>query len=137
MIQALRERWAEVFAVAHTSFDGESALEWLAGEGGLPPLSWRDSCRMPQWRCYRQFLQRAQESGPGPDGEPYSAWRAFGEKGAQLHDDIGSWMRSGHVMPMAFNLLSLVLPPENFMPEEGSNVVRRPSETRPLSSKKH
>ena len=38
-------------------------------------------------------------------------------------------------MPLAFNLSTLVLPPKNVQPEEGSAVVRRPSDTRPLSLK--
>ena len=80
--KALRQHWSKVFAVPHNSFDAASAFEGVAEEGGLPPLPWRDKCHMPQWRCYQRFLSQVQDSGTGPDGEPYSAWKAFGRTGA-------------------------------------------------------
>jgi endonuclease/exonuclease/phosphatase family metal-dependent hydrolase len=70
---------------------------------------------------------RRSDSAPGPDGICYSAWRAAGEAGIAVLQEIAEDMWNGKAPPASFRKSLMV-----FLPKVDSQAVR-PSELRPLA----
>ena len=148
MATALGQHWGQVFAGAEINHS--RILRWMeeaypAGVGlqGLPPP---DSAR---WRVRRRDVRRAVRlagnSAPGPDGIPYSAWRAMQEYGVDClwgamqelsADDVLERMEDAYEdeASCAFNLSLLTCIPKQTAgtTAEGNPIVAA-EDTRPIS----
>ena len=59
--------------------------------------------KVPDVYDYIDFLDRVEDSAAGPDGLPYSAWRAAGWIGAVTLLQSGECMRARKPPPPLFN----------------------------------
>eukprot|EP00959_Pyramimonas_sp_CCMP1952_P183163 3829522-Pyramimonas_sp.AAC.1 len=71
---------------------------------------------------------------PGPDGLPATAWRAH-RYGIDVLTAGREWITSGSLMPDGFSDGACVYPPKKVLDSEGAEVVRDPTDTRPLMLK--
>ena len=83
----------------------------------------------------KEALQVLVDSGVGPDGYPYSAWKAGGEEACITLSLVAEEMCKTGTAPKDFNESLTVLPPKGSNPEDKVKVIRAPEDTRPLSLK--
>ena len=74
---------------------------------------------------FRAFLERVADSGVGPDGLPYSAWRAAGRVGVTTLFLCTAELMQGVTPPLAFNESTLVLPPKSKCVSDAGFVTHR------------
>ena len=78
------------------------------------------SSRPPDQSVIEGFLARARHSAAGPDGLPYSAWRAAGSAGLRI------------LFRVQFELMAGTMPPDGFNDSLGIYLRRVPRTTTPL-----
>lgn len=82
-----------------------------------------------------RILRKAPDSATGPDGIPYSAWRAAGPRGHSILSNMFVHLLQGHVPPRSYNASLLVCPPKGSRTSDASGAFRTASKTRPLGFK--
>ena len=81
------------------------------------------------------FLRRAQDSAPGVDGIPYSAWFRSGPDGWRLLHQVAVWLCAGLGMLMDFNDTFIDFVAKGFEDDDHINIIRETSASRPLGLK--
>jgi hypothetical protein len=89
----------------------------------------------PELLDFERFLRLAKDSATGPDGLPYSAWRAAGVAGAQTLYLLYLFLADGLNPPLHFNNSFTVFTPKGEQRQDLIEVIRAPEETRPLGLK--
>ena len=134
----LQEHWAEVFK--HKEIDGYKLTQWkkLAARAGGTQIDAKRSDWKLRKKDVEKALKMAGDSRPGPDGIPFSAWRALGPLGITALWEAGEGMASGlnneDSIHNKFNeSLLCCLPKQPTRTDEAGTQVYVPSGTRPLS----
>ena len=124
-------KWASVLSVTRP-IDEEKAQEVLNKYGR--PFDFA-LITPPSIADYELIARTLPHSTPGPDGIPYSAWKAAGKHGATSLFLVGSFLMSGLNMPIDFNSsLSAFVPKGNEVLDEVL-ISRDAADTRPLAMK--
>ena len=150
---ALRRHWGDTFKKRHV--DERLLQEWLAedaaAENGLARALGKTIRQAATWQVRREdvcaAIDRAGTSAPGPDGIPYSAWKALGLLGCDVLfgaikclESEGGLEALQEVFPIdaegtsGFNAgLMVFLPKKAPQSNELGEEFLRPAELRPLT----
>ena len=129
--QALAQRWTQTFA----AFDGGSNEErkvfcqkWgrKVDFTGIP---------LPAEANVSEFLDKVKDGAPGPDGIPYSAWRAAGQLGSLTLHLVLAHLANGGYVPIWFNDSLSVFTAKGDDAQDEHEVTRCAEDTRPLGLK--
>ena len=126
----LQRAWSEVFTATPVDVDlgAKFARQWCI------PLDHDHICP-PGTIEISKFLQRAPASAPGPDGLPYDAWRYAGLAGATTLAGLERHLRSGLRLGLDFSSSLAVFLPKGDCAGDDQEVIRSPSDVRPLGLK--
>ena len=122
--------WGEVFSASPIDEELAGALSRTF----TARVEWAME-HFPSSAGFQAFLRRAPHSACGPDGIPYSAWRAAGDSGVQTLLKLGWHIMSSGSPPPAFNESLSVFIPKPVEDTPGHEGCRAPEDTRPLSLK--
>ena len=132
VLEPLRQHWEPVFSFAHASFDPAAAESFLNEWGGR--FDFQDS-HLPDSAAIAASLRHARDTAPGPDGLPYSAWRAGGEVGTTILADLLRDIAARAVVPHGFAHHLLCCTPKGDEEEDVTEVIRNAEDTRALGLK--
>jgi hypothetical protein len=128
---ALADYWGGVFCEKFTDPDATHAF--LSEFGAKFPT---ETLRLPEVGDIEEFTKRARHSAPGPDGIPYSAWRATGRTGATVLHRTLCEMAAGIPVQSSFNESLGIFPGKGVSDEDTPNSMKRAAgDTRPLTLK--
>ena len=129
---ALSEGWSRTFAVA-PSIDTAQAQHYL--ETHAVPMDF-SKCKPPTKAQVAELINKLPDSAPGPDGLPYSAWKAGG---AESIDTTYNLIMHNLVRGMQHETyndsLTVFLPRGEEETDTQYNTTRKVADTRPLSFK--
>ena len=126
--RGLSEHWGPVFSKKDVDID---AAHVYLREHAKP---WDFSCiREPTTADYRTFLRRVRHSAPGPDGLAYCFWHFAGHHAAETLFLVDVSLKAGQRAPTSFNESIMVFPPKGDSPHDDAEVIRSPSNVRPIS----
>ena len=83
----------------------------------------------------KEYFKHLRHSAPGPDGLPYAAWIAGGDRSAKAVIQVTDELRAGNPPPDDLCFSFQILPPKGSKKEDSERVVRLAEETRPLNLK--
>ena len=95
---ALGSSWQGTFSAK--PFDYDKAQLYLDNLGDIGTYS---STPPPDYWTYQRAISRGPNSAPGPDGLPYSAWRATRDAGIETLRGIDKILRNGDEPAAYFN----------------------------------
>jgi len=127
---ALGSSWAKTFA--EKQFLESRVKEFLDKYARPYDLS---TVSFPSVDTIINFLLRAKDSAPGPDGLPYAAWLFAGEEAAITLYRVIVYMHNGFAMPLSFYQSLGVFPPKGENTDDHMGINREPENTRPLNLK--
>ena len=146
IVNELREYWGDIFS--GSSCNQDLLRKWIDEDPSMPSWNGFQDCWIPSREDLAKVVQAASKSAPGPDGIPYSAWKALGELGVNILYDMAMTLTEGDmdsrlgamdlcsqggVGPHSFNLGNMV-----FLPKKSSGVhplfgeFYSPGDVRPL-----
>ena len=128
VFEEVARHWQPVFAAK--TIDEEAATDFLTRWArAFPTVSWTLS-----FELFREVVSHTSDSGCGPDGVPYSAWKYAGE---QTHRVLYEWYRAwlgGLRLSDDANHALLALIPKQAEPQDATHgLYRHPKNLRPLS----
>ena len=128
--EALAQFWQPQFSsFGHP--DRKRADDFLSSYARRWPID--VSTLTPTVQDYENFISCPKLSFPGPDGIPFIAYKAAGTISAVVLEEVGGELRSGRAIGYDFNFSSLVFAPKGERNSDSVEVVRKASETRPIS----
>ena len=130
MMSTLCQQWSSTFA--EKSVDLSGARDFLKRFATRFDTS---SVSPPSKQNLRDFLELVSDSAPGPDGIPYSAWKAAGETGVETLYQICLSLQSGRPPPIRFNFSLVLFLTKGESELDSIEVIRKAQDTRPISLK--
>ena len=127
---ALGSAWQGTFS--SKPFDYDKAQLYLDNLGDIGTYS---STPPPDYWTYQRAISRAPNSAPGPDGLPYSAWRATRDAGIETLRGIDKTLRIGNEPAAGFNNSRMGFLVKGEDDHDSVSVLRDPMCTRPLNMK--
>lgn len=94
-----------------------------------------EGCAPPGRETFELIVKKCSDSAPGPDGIPYSAWRAALPWAVDALSGMSAHLASGGRGPTEWNWSCLVFPPKGERREDSEGIARQAVDTRPLSLK--
>ena len=98
MLSQLAAAWEPVFSAK--DIDVQNASSMASTFSSKFDFS---TSRPPSSSSFSRFLLRAQHSGPGMDGIPYTAYAKSITHSSRLLFEVSAWLRSGQFMLLNFN----------------------------------
>ncbi len=142
MFDALADAWAPTFS--WKPIDQNAALKVLelaSRNIPLPPPELLDATP-PTNDTYDIYMKRLRDSGTGPDGLPYSAWAATGQRGTDTLRGAGDVLNSvpddsleRDSFLLEFNASFIHFAPKGEEEADVHEVIRNEMDARPLSLK--
>jgi len=130
MMSALGQHWSSTFAEKNVDLSGaEEFLQKFAKPFELSRVS------PPSRFDIIEFLSQVSDSAPGPDGIPYSAWKAAGKVGVETLYQICLSLQSGASPPVFFNASLILFLTKGESELDSVEVIRSCMDTRPISLK--
>lgn len=122
--------WGTVFAKKRHHHELCGAFYRRFGVRGIVLLA------MPTSADIARILRKAPDSAAGPDGIPYAAWRAAGQRGHSILFNMFVHLLQGHAPLRSYIASILVCLPKGSRTSDATGAVRTASKTRPLGLKK-
>ena len=127
---ALAAHWGPIFAAKPPD---ERAIDDFLSTCTASPLA--ADLRFPSIDNIEKTIGKLAHSAPGPDGIPYGAWKMAGTSGATSIWSLLCWCASGGMLPMSMTCSLMVFLPKDVACDEGCELTRNASSTRPLGLK--
>ncbi len=126
----LANDWCPTFE--RKPFDEQAAKLFLDQYGTQHTFS---NTQVPDVEYIELYLSKLVDSGVGPDGLPYSAWRAAGRQGARVLFRYLCFLMNGGLPLASFNASLLIFIPKGEDPADAVEVIRASQDNRPLTLK--
>ena len=123
----LADHWGPIFAAK--AIEAEAALAIMQFTQAVP----EGLCWSTDRVGFHELMAKPRDSAPGPDGIPFSAWRAAGIELYDVMFDAFDAFINGETLPPTFNTCNLAFIPKGEDPNDDILVARAPSSTRPIS----
>jgi hypothetical protein len=125
----LQGHWQGVFD--HRPIDEDLADQAIALTTPFDPMH----CWTIKPESFLHIVSAAKASAPGPDGIPYSAYKAIRETAAPIFHEAFHFYLGGEPLPTGFNDSHLVFIPkgEEALNDIDGSTARSPANTRPIS----
>ena len=133
MLQAQAGFWSQTFALK--TVDLLLAERFIIRYGTKFFFPDSEILLPPTCTNYHLTLARAPSAMAGPDGTPYSCWKAAGHEGAVTLHGMGKSLADGDSTPSSFNDSLFFAPAKGSEPGDSKQVIRTPKTARPLMAK--
>ena len=129
MSATLAAHWAPTFAKISKS---KKAIRQFCKEH---VKKWENFSPSPPGISHYKIALAAEDSRPGEDGIPYSAWGACPEEAAITLFGLGCELRRGLSFGIEFNINVCLFLPKGSKEADLQEIIRAPEETRPIGMK--